>query len=363
MHVVHRDVFREKGAFAGWPANYGLWAWNHEVLSVFAVGTIGEKAEIHELNRHRPFAPHQARSLDGGEKWISEPFTGRVPGGRSLSADEHLDSDRKMRPRLDSDADLQYINRPIDFLDPETIVMCARTGLSEDSVSWFYVSRTRGRRWRGPFAFRGLNLPLAARTDIVALGRHRALFMLTTAKTNGDEGRVFCARTRNGGLDFEFVGFVGDEPSGYRIMPSSAVLPNGHVVTAVRCSGKSDDRGWIEAYLSKDEGRSWTSLGIAVDNTGSGGNPPALLRLENDRLIVVHGYRDAPFGIRMRSSGDGGSSWSDDITLRADGGTPDLGYPRIARAGDNHLIVVYYYNDGEGKERYIAATRIEISEI
>jgi hypothetical protein len=363
MNVIHHEVFRKKGAFAGWPANYGLWSWGDEVLTVFAVGSVGEKGEIHELDRHRSFQPQQARSSDGGRTWVSEPFEGRTPGGRSLSADEHLDGSRKMRPRVDRDADLQSINRPIDFLDPQTIVMCARTGLSEDSISWFYVSRSRGKRWEGPFAFCGLNLPLAARTDIVALGRHDALFMLTTSKTDGAEGRVFCARTSNGGMDFEIGAFVGEEPQGYRIMPSSVALPDGRILTAVRCSGKSSDRGWIELYSSGDHGRTWTPLGTAVENTGSGGNPAALLRLEDGSLVLVYGYRDVPFGIRMTVSADEGGTWICDKALRSDGGTPDLGYPRVVRVGDNRLLVVYYINDGEGEERYIAATKIDFGQI
>jgi len=356
VSVTHHEVYRRRGAFAGWPANYGLWAWGDEVLSVFAVGRVGPMGDIHELDREHPFKPCQARSLDGGLTWKTEPFHGYVPGGASLSADEHLEIELKVRPRLDRATDLAALNGPIDFTDPETIVLCARTGLAEDSVSWFYTSRSRGRRWEGPFGFAGLNMPIAARTDILPLGRKEALFMLTTAKTDGKEGRVFCARTLDGGRSFEFLGFVGDEPAGYRIMPSSVRIGDGALVTATRCAGQDGD-GWIEVFNSIDEGRNWRKLGIVVDNTGPCGNPPALAVLGDNRLALAYGCRTKPFGIRLRLGNDGGKAWGDDIALRADGGTSDIGYPKVVVTDNGDLLVVYYFTDGPARERYIAGSR------
>jgi hypothetical protein len=356
---THHDVFRREGAFAGWPANYGLWSWGRELLTVFAVGKMGARGEIHELDRDHPFVPCQARSLDGGCQWRIEDFDGRLPGGPSLSADEHLENDLKIRPRVRVHDDLAALERPVDFLDPETIAMCARTGLSRDSVSWFYISRSRGRHWDGPFAFQGLELPVAARTDIVPLGTADALFILTTTKSDGKEGRTFCARTRDGGRTFEFVSFVGDEPDGYRIMPSSIRLTDGAIITGTRCADAAGNNGWIEMFTSYDEGASWKALGVAVENTGRGGNPPALSQVDDGRLILVYGSRDAPFGIRMRSSGSRGRTWSEETVIRDDGGTPDIGYPKIARTSGGGLVVVYYFNAGEGRERYIAASTIE----
>lgn len=360
VHVTNHEVFRRSGAFAGWPANYGLWAWDTELLAVFAVGRIGPKGDIHELDREHPFRPCQARSLDGGVTWTAEPFHGHVPGGASLSADEHLEIEMKVRPQLDRVRDLAVPSDPLDFTDPETIVMCARTGLAKDSISWFYVSRSRGHQWEGPFAFPGLDLPVAARTDIVPLGYRQALFILTTAKTDGEEGRVFCARTQDGGQSFQAIGFIGSEPEGYRIMPSSIRLPDGAIVTATRCADR-DNLGSIEVFISRDAGATWSFAGAAVENTGEGGNPPALVRLENGGLGLFYGCRDEPFGLRMRKSEDGGRSWSGEMILRADGGTADIGYPKATSSGDGTVVVVYYFNDGEGLERYIAASRVRMS--
>jgi hypothetical protein len=355
----HHEVFRRAGAFAGWPANYGLWAWGDELLTVFAVGRMGPKGDIHELDREHPFKPCQARSLDGGMTWTAEPFHGDVPGVASLSADEHLEIEMKVRPQLDRTRDLSVLNEPVDFLDPEKILMCARTGLTKDSLSWFYVSRSRGRHWKGPYGFSGLDLPLAARTDIVPLGPRQALFMLTTTKADGAEGQVFCARTVDGGRSFKFVAFIGAEPKGYRIMPSSIGMPDGAIVTATR-SADRNNQGSIEVFISVDDGATWSFAGTAVANTGIGGNPPALIRLEDGNLGLFYGCRDQPFGIRMRMSKDLGKSWSEETVLRADGGTADIGYPKVTISGDGTAVVVYYFNEGEGRERYIATSRVRI---
>jgi len=66
--------------------------------------------------------------------WVAEAFLGRVPGGYSLSADEHLEQRLKVGRKL-SPADSQRLPVQIDFLDTETSLMCARTGLSGAATS------------------------------------------------------------------------------------------------------------------------------------------------------------------------------------------------------------------------------------
>jgi hypothetical protein len=356
--IKHVDVYRQPGEFAAWPANFGLWSWGAEVLAVFATGKLGPKGDIHELDRGHPFIPCQARSMDGGLTWTTEAFLAPVPGGPQLSSDEHVERELRVRHRIDPGHDLVALEQPLDFTDPETAILCARTGLAGNTVSWFYHSRSRGCVWQGPYRFGGIDLPLSARTDIVPLGAHDALFMLTTDKQDGSEGRVLCARTRDGGQSFEVQGFVGDEPAGYSIMPASARLPDGNVLTLVRRMGTTSDKGWIEAFLSRDLGRTWIPLGRVVENTGTGGNPPALCLTPAGTLAVVYGCREPPFGIRMRTSTDGGNGWSEEKVIRDDGGTPDLGYPRIVARHDGSLLTIYYFNQGKGEERYIAASLI-----
>jgi hypothetical protein len=53
-------------------------------------------------------------------------------------------------------------------------------------------------------------------------------------------------------------------------------------------------------------------------------------------------------------------SWSEEEMVRTDGGTPDIGYPKAVLLDNGHLLLVYYFNDGPGLERYIAASLIQL---
>ncbi|WP_411032787.1 sialidase family protein [Shinella sp. BYT-45] len=358
----HVEVYRRQGEFAGWPANYGLWTWGNETVCIFAAGRLGSPdGGLHLEDSGSPFTPMQARSSDGGLTWTTEAFNARVPGSGTLSADEHVDEALKARNRMAPSRDIHPLEAPIDFLDAETIILAARTGITGRPASWFYVSRDRARSWEGPFGFEGLDLAggISARTDIVALGRHDALFMLTTTKDDGEEGRVFCARTRDGARTFRFRSYLWNGRQGYAIMPASARLSDGTILTLVRRNDEGK-RGWIDAYASIDEGRTWSFAGRPVADTGHMGNPPALTRLDDDRLVLTYGYRSPPFGIRAVVSTDGGASWSEPMTIRDDGGGPDLGYPRTVMRPDGSVLAVYYFNCAENGERFIAATAFKV---
>lgn len=355
-HVV---VYRERGRFAGWPANYGMWCWGDELVVGFTAGAFKADAGFHAKDAAQPFITMQARSSDGGMTWNAQPMPCRTPGGRALSADEHVVDGLKVAEALHGDDAPRPCPGDVDFTHPDFALMCARSGLSAGAVSWFYLSTDRCRSWRGPYALPMFGQAgIAARTDAVVLGPRSLLMLLTAAKPNGEEGRVFAARTDDGGRTFRFVAWVTPEPEGYTIMPATARLPSGRLVTAVRCAGLRKRVGpyWIDVYASDDEGASWRWLSAPVRSVGAYGNPPALTLLRDGRFCLTYGCREAPFGIRARLSADGGVTWGAEIVLRDDGGDPDLGYPRTAQRADGALVTVYYFNDRPDGERYIGAT-------
>ena len=117
-------------------------------------------------------------------------------------------------------------------------------------------------------------------------------------------------------------------------------------------------RNWIEAAESRDDGVTWISLGKVAD-TDKGeynGNPPALVRLKGGRLCAAYGYRAFPYGIRARISADNGQTWAEEIVLRSDGGTWDLGYPRMVVRPDGKAVVMYYYNTRHVPQQHIGVT-------
>lgn len=60
------EIYRRRGEFAGWPANYGLWSWGDEMLVVFARGKLGAKGSCTNWTVATPSYPgrHAAWTAD-----------------------------------------------------------------------------------------------------------------------------------------------------------------------------------------------------------------------------------------------------------------------------------------------------------
>jgi hypothetical protein len=232
--------------------------------------------------------------------------------------------------------------------------MTVRMENNNNGRSRFFFSYDRGNRWRGPFL-----LPLfdqkgvMGRTDYVVDGTDECTLFLTASKANGREGRPFAARTVDGGLTWRFLSFIGPEPKGYAIMPSSVRLSPRELITTIR--RLDSPRSWIDAYVSHDDGLTWSFLSTPEPDTGEG-NPPSLVRLSGGRLCMIYGSRKQPFGICARMSSDLGKTWNGALTLRDDAGGRDIGYVRSIVKPDGHVVAVYYYHDRTGPTRYLAAT-------
>ena len=321
------NVYREEGRFGGWPANQGIWSWGDEILVGFVQGY--HKVQVgHALDGERPRGERFARSLDGGQTWNIE-----VPS--------YLGADGQERPATDSPGGL-------DFTHPDAIVR----------LRWsiFYYSGDRGRTWQGPYKLPDFGQPrIMARTDYLVEGKHELTVFLTAAKVNNREGRVFCARTADGGKTWKLVAFIGPEPAGFSIMPSSVRLSPNRILTTIR--RKEGDRHWIDAWVTEDNGASWSWLNRPVPSTGgSVGSPPSLIQLRDGRLALVYGYRSPPFGIRAKLSADNGLTWGREIILRSDAGGWDLGYPASVQRADGKIVSAYYFNSDPAGECFIAAT-------
>ena len=219
----------------------------------------------------------------------------------------------------------------------------------------FYYSYDRGRTWKGPYRLPKFGQKrIMARTDYLVFGPRECLVMLTAAKTNGDEGRPFSCLTTDGGATFEFRSWIGPEPKGFSIMPSTVRLAGGKLATAIR--RKEGRMGFIDLYESGDEGRSWKHIAKPAKTGQHNGNPPSMILLADGRLCLTYGHRSRLRGIRARLSGDGGKTWGKEIMLRQDGRTWDLGYPRTVQRGDGKIVTIYYFTTEAHPEMHIAAT-------
>lgn len=355
-------VYREPGRFAGWPANYGMWRWGEEIVVGFTVGAHRTVAQGHALDKRQPFVNKQARSLDGGRSWQVESFNGALPGGRGLSADEHMAAGLRLAEVMDART-ATVPPAPLDFTAANSALMLARTGLARGVFSFFYVSSDRCRSWRGPYRLPDFGeTGIAARSDVIVQGAQEALFLLTANKADGQEGRIICVRTRDGGRSFERLSQAGadlDAPGDFAIMPSSVQLTTGRLLCARRCRIGAGLRSHIDLFASDDLGKSWRSMGApsVFQQAGHSGNPPCLLALRDGRLALLYGNRDR-YAICARISKDGGVNWSGEIVLRGGGANGDMGYVRAVERADGAVLAAYYFNDrpdGDG-ERFIEAT-------
>jgi hypothetical protein len=345
--IGHFIVYREPGRFGGWPANHGMWSWGDEVLVGFSRGYYKDRGPYHHIDKEKPEEFVLARSLDGGMTWsVEQPQpAGALSGTPGM---RHGIMPPGVAPEQPTD-----LRDRIDFTHPD-LAMTIRMENTNAGTSRFYLSYDRGRVWRGPY-----RLPLfgqkgvMGRTDYIVDGPSDCLLVLTASKTDGLEGRPFCARTTDGGLTWRFLSFIGPEPSGYSIMPSTVRVSPTKLVSTVR--RRDMPRSWIDAYASGDNGLTWSLLSKPEPDTGEG-NPPSLLKLADGRLCLTYGRRARPYGILARLSGDEGKTWGEPIVLRDDGGAADVGYVRSIIRPDGKLVVVYYFNDRSSRERYIAAT-------
>lgn len=129
--------------------------------------------------------------------------------------------------------------------------------------------------------------------------------------------------------------------------------PKGDLVAFVRTEGFNDH---TVIARSKNHGKSFV-----WHDAGFQGHPHYALQLPNKQVLLVYGYRHAPFGIRARvlDSECTNAAAAEEIVLRDDGGNGDLGYPWATMVSKNRALVVYYINRADGT-RHIAGTFLQV---
>lgn len=130
----------------------------------------------------------------------------------------------------------------------------------------------------------------------------------------------------------------------------------GDLVAFLR-TANFDDQAVIAR--STDGGKTfqpWESMGFQ-------GHPLQALRLPDDRVLLVYGYRHQPYGIRARILNPECTDFATapEIVLREDGGSTDIGYPWAVMMDEQHVLVTYYFNIDNGT-RHIAGTILQIKQ-
>ena len=96
----------------------------------------------HAIDKRHPFVNMQARSLDGGLSWQIEDFNGTRPGGRGLSADEHMGPGLRLGELVAADS-AEIPPRALDFTQPDFALMAARTGIGRGVARLVFLRRLR----------------------------------------------------------------------------------------------------------------------------------------------------------------------------------------------------------------------------
>jgi hypothetical protein len=337
-------VYQEPGRFCGWPANHGIWIWGDEILVGFERVHYALHEQEHSIRHDLPSEMRFARSLDAGETWRLDGETEWTLQKPSL-----ITSGRE---------DAIPLEKEINFSHPDFVL--------KSFGSKFLISYNRGKRWQGPYALPDFGKELTARTDYLVEGDGGSLLFLAAIEPAVQaklRDRAFCVHTADGGKSFQLRGHMTGEPITVRsVMPSTVRGSKGQLISALRrrhdMQGEQGliQRCWIDLYHSHDDGFTWEFLSKVSDTGEHNGNPPSLGRLRDGRLCVAYGYRREPFGIRAKLSSNEGQSWSEEIVLRDDGRTWDLGYPRMVQRSDGKLVTTYYYTTAQNPEQHIAAS-------
>ena len=165
--------------------------------------------------------------------------------------------------------------------------------------------------------------------------------LLYAGVTLWDEQRkVGVCESRDDGQSWQWLADIptrsGDQSKDYHEL-HAVEADNGKIVVHIRNHNKNNHRETLQSE-STDGGRSWTP----PKAIGVWGLPSFLTKLRDGRLLMSYGYRRKPFGNLARLSEDEGQTWSEPLTISADGAGGDLGYPSTVELGDGSLLTVWY---------------------
>jgi hypothetical protein len=365
----HGIVYRNESEFCAWPFLGGLWLTGAgDIVTAFTRNdcNYAHPDDIHHnklsVSRGRLTA---VRSRDGGLNWDA--------AGAQTIFDMKTTADE-----IAAGGPADYAAEPpVDFLDPNTLVVTGAVAAHfvPDAQSWLSLSTDGGHNWRRPI--------LLPRTGLPSISGHGSanvrqdgvsIVALTMVTPDGWTRRPLIYASPNSGASWHFLSFITPEQDdGSAISARQGVprfgahryfyprpipLRNGRLLASMRSQRDPTSILWTEIFASDDGGRTWSFLSRVND----WGAPGDIVEMSDGRIACVYGYRLAPYGIRYRVSEDGGASWSSERILRDDGGSWDVGYPRVLEVAPGRLLSVYYINRKDdpvqlnGGVRHIACT-------
>jgi len=198
---------------------------------------------------------------------------------------------------------------------------------------WMLRSVDDGLTWSAPY-----RVPVNSPHGPITLSNGRLLY--AGKDLWGGDGEVGVCESTDDGLTWRWLARIpprkGDHVRDYHELHMAEVSPD-HLIVHIRNHAEANRNETLQSE-STDRGKTWSE----PRPIGVWGLPSHLLRMSDGRLLMTYGYRRKPFGNQARVSADGGRTWSDPITLSADGASGDLGYPSTVELGPRQLLTVWY---------------------
>lgn len=232
---------------------------------------------------------------------------------------------------------------------------------------WVRRSTDGGASWGDP-----IRVPCSAPHGPIALSDGRLLFVGIENIQGRREGRgnILAVESADRGLTWRVIGrmsmfpaYAGDEPGGYSYLcePHVVEASSGDLVSLARYEEfprnqpNARERSVSWQFVSTDGGHTWSE----PSPTNVVGKPPHLARLRDGRLLLTYGYRFPPYGERACLSRHGGAGWDADnqVVIRDDAPSGDLGYPASIELTDGTILSVYYQQERPGEKTVLMATR------
>lgn len=371
--IEHGVVHRDPDAFCGWPFLNGFWETAAGDYLVAFQKKPADYTDSRAIN-------HDEVALAGPRiMTIRSTNRGRTWDADSLSLLFDLSADQAA---LFAEGPTDYAGYgPIDFTDRDVLVASGATPdyFRPESRAWTRVSTDGGRSWRPPILAEAHGLPSITGGGSPLLrpdGVH--LLFMTVVTDEGWKRRPAVFRAKEDGSNWAFMSYIthpvddgaADHDrslpirfSGHRYFyPRPILLPSGRILCSLRSQRDPTSVFWTEMFASDDGGRTWGFLSRVND----WGAPGDICRMADGRIACVYGYRMPRYGIRMRLSHDEGRTWGSELILRDDGGSWDLGYPRVTEVAPGELLALYYMNTSDdpvqlnGGIRHIAWSRFSV---
>lgn len=255
------------------------------------------------------------------------------------------------------DAGLKRLSQPVTALQGGAVFL----------GGYLLNSSNKGKTWEGPVYppsvpqevrknAMGDSLP-AYNRGALCEGKDGRIFWVVAASTDSSNLRrtsVHLLISEDKGKSWYYSCPVAEDSDAAFNETSVYETPKGDLIAFIRTAGLED-----QACITRstDGGKSfgpWEKMGFQ-------GHPLQAIRLPDNRVFLVYGYRHAPYGIRARILNAECTNFqtAEEIIIRDDGDSRDIGYPWAVMLDERKLLVAYYFNDDIGT-RIIAGSILEI---